>query len=100
MLLTHAHRFRPAQARELVRSVLQQRLAGTTYNADRLSVLSKEIADDIKQRLKGTAAGACVCAVCSNVSHPKQHNSVLSSLPVTVCVLNWQSTLLVSTCKH
>lgn len=46
-------RFRPAKARELIAAVLSRRLAGTTYNPDKMSLVSREIADEIKQRLKG-----------------------------------------------
>jgi hypothetical protein len=48
-----ADRFRPAKAREIIAAVLSSRLSGTAYNADKMSLLSREIADEIKQRLKG-----------------------------------------------
>jgi hypothetical protein len=46
-------RFRPAKAREIIAGVLSSRLGGVAYNADKMSVLSREVADEIKQRLKG-----------------------------------------------
>lgn len=51
-------RFRPAKAREMIAAVLSSRLAGSMYNPDKMSVVSKEIADEIKQRLKGGLAEA------------------------------------------
>lgn len=45
-------KFRPAKAREVIAGVLSSRLAGTSHNPDKMSVISKEIADEIKQNLR------------------------------------------------
>lgn len=37
----------------MIAAVLNSRLAGATYNAEKMSTLSKDMADDIKHRLKG-----------------------------------------------
>lgn len=50
------HRFRPTKAREIIATALNSRLAGVTYNADKMSILSRDLADEIKQKLKGTTA--------------------------------------------
>jgi hypothetical protein len=42
----------------MIAAVLSSRLAGSVYNPDKISVVSKEIADEIKQRLKGGLAEA------------------------------------------
>ena len=51
-MLCHA-RFRPTKAREIIAAVLRSRLAGSSYNADKASAACRDIADEIKQRLKG-----------------------------------------------
>mmetsp|Transcript_11169 Transcript_11169/g.19568 ORF Transcript_11169/g.19568 Transcript_11169/m.19568 type:complete len:121 (+) Transcript_11169:126-488(+) len=45
-------KFKPSRVREIIAAVLKARLAGTTYHADNTSSWAREIADDIKQRLK------------------------------------------------
>lgn len=57
-VLIAGNRFRPTKARDVIAAVLRSRLAGATYNADKMSALSREIADEIKQRLKGMCAAA------------------------------------------
>lgn len=67
LLVTLASRFRPAKAREMIAAVLSSRLAGCVYNPDKMSVVSKEIADEIKQRLKGglvVPASTCIPPTC------------------------------------
>ena len=54
MKLTCISRFKPSRAKEVIAAVLKERLTGTVYHADNTSAWSREIADDIKQRLKGT----------------------------------------------
>lgn len=44
----------------MIAAVLSSRLSGTAYNADKMSVLSREIADEIKQKLKGKVLWAFV----------------------------------------
>lgn len=53
-------RFRAAKSREIIASVLHSRLGGAAYNAEKMSVLSREIADEIKQRIKGVVCTTCV----------------------------------------
>jgi hypothetical protein len=42
-------------AKEIIKSVLQERLAGKQYSTDDTAKWTKEIASAIKQRLKGTS---------------------------------------------
>lgn len=53
------YRFKAARARQIIAEVLKSKLAGATYNADNTSTWSREIADDIKQRLKGEHEHHC-----------------------------------------
>lgn len=59
------NKFKAAQARALVAEVLHSRLAGATYNADKMSVLARDISDEIKQRLKGVLGVCSAPAACS-----------------------------------
>ncbi|KAI8593006.1 Tctex1 domain-containing 2-like protein [Geranomyces variabilis] len=45
-------KFRPAAIQKLIHQALVDRLTGATYNADSCATWSKEIADEIKNRLK------------------------------------------------
>ncbi|KAI8917569.1 Tctex-1 family-domain-containing protein [Powellomyces hirtus] len=45
-------KFRPAIVQKLIHQALMDRLTGATYNAESCSQWTKEIADDIKNRLK------------------------------------------------
>eukprot|EP00775_Hariotina_reticulata_P007420 gene7420-7629_t len=47
------NKFKPSKARELIAEVLKAKLGGAVYNADQSSTLSREVADDIKVKLKG-----------------------------------------------
>jgi hypothetical protein len=78
-------RFKPSRAREIIAAVLKTRLAGTTYHADNTSSWAKEIADDIKQRLKGAratnlAAVRLLCMACDrNLRAPAQRRGGLAT---------------------
>lgn len=50
-------RFRVSRVREIIAAVLKQRLTGAVYHADNTSSWAREIADDIKRRLKGVEDG-------------------------------------------
>ena len=52
-VLTHVFRFRVRRAKEIIGTVLREKLTGVTYHADNTSLWAKEIADLIKSRLKG-----------------------------------------------
>merc|ERR1719446_498705 len=45
-------KFRPAAVKELITTVLSEKLKDKTYNAESTAQWSREIADDIKSRLK------------------------------------------------
>jgi len=49
---SYSQKFKEKEAREILQSVLKNKLTGCTYNADATSALTREIADDIKQDLK------------------------------------------------
>ena len=51
------HRFKASRAKEIIAEVLKKRLTGATYHADNTSSWAREIADDIKQGLKGVQTG-------------------------------------------
>jgi hypothetical protein len=46
-------RFKASRAKEIIAAVLKARLTGAVYHADNTSSWAREIADDIKQKLKG-----------------------------------------------
>ena len=46
-------RFRRSKAHDVLTSVLKQKLSGVTYHADNTSTWVREIADEVKARLKG-----------------------------------------------
>ena len=46
-------RFKPLVAKEIIRAVLNERLAGKTYSTDDSAKWTKEIATAIKLKLKG-----------------------------------------------
>ncbi|WIA21402.1 hypothetical protein OEZ86_009047 [Tetradesmus obliquus] len=47
-----ANKFKPARARQIIAEVLRSKLTGAAYNADNTSTWTREIADEIKQKLK------------------------------------------------
>lgn len=47
-----SQKFKPSRAKELIAAVLKERLNGAVYHADNMSAWTREIADDIKQRMK------------------------------------------------
>ena len=48
-----ASRFKPHVAKEIIKSVLSERLAGKQYSTDDTAKWTKEIALAVKQKLKG-----------------------------------------------
>jgi hypothetical protein len=52
------HRFKASRAKEIIGSVLVARLSGQTYHADNTSSWAREIADEIKNKLKGAQGTA------------------------------------------
>lgn len=46
-------RFKPLKAKEVIGSVLRAKLTGAAYNPDNCAGWAKEIADEVKARLKG-----------------------------------------------
>mmetsp|Transcript_67033 Transcript_67033/g.155584 ORF Transcript_67033/g.155584 Transcript_67033/m.155584 type:complete len:128 (-) Transcript_67033:133-516(-) len=48
----YKNKFRPGPAKEIIREVLQSKLAKATYNMDSTQALTKQVADDIKDRIK------------------------------------------------
>lgn len=49
----HPVRFKASRAKELIAAILKVRLASAVYHADNTSSWAREIADDIKTKLKG-----------------------------------------------
>uniref|UniRef100_A0A7S0RL31 Dynein light chain n=1 Tax=Chlamydomonas leiostraca TaxID=1034604 RepID=A0A7S0RL31_9CHLO len=45
-------KFKPSRAKEIIAAVLKTRLTGAVYHADNTSSWAREIADEIKQKLK------------------------------------------------
>ena len=77
-------RFKPNRAKEIMQEILKKKLVGTAYHADNTSTWAREIADDIKARLKGELDRKPVvglrdpkprlplvyeCLICSDTSH-------------------------------
>ena len=46
-------RFRSGKVKEIIKEVLKRKLSDKQYHADSTSALTKEVADEIKARLKG-----------------------------------------------
>lgn len=47
-----AEKFKPSKAKEIIATVLKARLSGVTYHADNTSTWAREIADEVKAKLK------------------------------------------------
>lgn len=47
-----------SRVKEIIAAVLKQRLTGAVYHADNTSSWAREIADDIKRRLKGVTGSS------------------------------------------
>ncbi|PCI31027.1 hypothetical protein COB52_00545 [Candidatus Kaiserbacteria bacterium] len=45
-------KFRPSEAKELIEKIVEDRLKNQTYLTDQVSNWTKEIADEVKQKLK------------------------------------------------
>lgn len=48
----HQHRFRPAEIKPIVRSILTNRLEEQQYKTDEIQSISKEIADTIRDKIR------------------------------------------------
>ena len=51
--MTACYRFRQSQAQNILAAVLKEKLLGSTYHAENSSAWAREIADEVKNRLKG-----------------------------------------------
>ncbi|RNF12020.1 putative dynein light chain [Trypanosoma rangeli] len=49
----HKHKFRPNDIRPVVRSIIELRLENEEYKADEIQSISKEIADTVRDRIRG-----------------------------------------------
>ena len=49
----YAGKFKPSQAKEILAAVLSEKLTGKEFSADLTTQWTKEIADEVKTRLKG-----------------------------------------------
>ena len=49
--------------KEIIKEVLKRKLSDKQYHADSTSALTKEVADEIKARLKGTGLPP-ICVAC------------------------------------
>ena len=49
-------KFKPSAAKEILAAVLNEKLSGKDFSADLTTQWTKEIADEVKTRLKGAAA--------------------------------------------
>ncbi|KAL3144841.1 hypothetical protein ABBQ38_001947 [Trebouxia sp. C0009 RCD-2024] len=60
------NRFRQSQAQDILAAVLKEKLFGASYHAENSSAWAREIADEVKARLKGvansTSPGQLACA--------------------------------------
>ena len=54
-----ACRFRPKVAQEIMREAIKAKLAGQQYSPDEASKWSRELSDDIRDRLKGSRLLSC-----------------------------------------
>jgi hypothetical protein len=48
-------KFRPGPAKEIMREVLEAKLSKATYHAEQTALMTKQVADEIKDRLKELA---------------------------------------------
>jgi hypothetical protein len=48
-----SQRLKPLKAREAILAIVKAKLAGAAYNPDSCSAWAKEIADEVKAKLKG-----------------------------------------------
>mmetsp|Transcript_40362 Transcript_40362/g.73029 ORF Transcript_40362/g.73029 Transcript_40362/m.73029 type:complete len:125 (+) Transcript_40362:47-421(+) len=48
----YKNKFRPGPAREIIKEVLQNKLDKVTYNMETTQLLTRQVADEIKDRLK------------------------------------------------
>lgn len=48
----YKQKFRSSQVQELINNILKSKLSSITYNSDTCLAYSREIADEIKQKLK------------------------------------------------
>lgn len=46
-------RFRPAPVRDIIKEVMRTKLEKAQYHPEQITVLTKQVADEIKDRLKG-----------------------------------------------
>ena len=49
----YAGKFKPSAAKEILAAVLNEKLQGKEFSADQTTQWTKEIADEVKSRLKG-----------------------------------------------
>lgn len=49
----HQHKFRPNEVKPIVRAVLESRLEDQEYKADEVQSISKEIADTVRDKIRG-----------------------------------------------
>ena len=71
MILDGRCRFRQSRAQEILAAVLKEKLTGAVYHAENSSAWAREIADEVKLRLKGTQfLQACSSGVASYSSKP------------------------------
>jgi hypothetical protein len=52
----YAGKFKPSQGKEILAAVLSEKLTGKEFSADLTTQWTKEIADEVKTRLKGERA--------------------------------------------
>ena len=61
----YAGKFKPSAAKEILSAVLNEKLQGKEFSADLTTQWTKEIADEVKTRLKGEPTEpAAACAAC------------------------------------
>jgi hypothetical protein len=71
--LTYKEKFPVGKVEEIIREVLAERLGEVSYQSDQSSTWTKEISDEVKNRIKGAsvlrwpgAASACSASACAD----------------------------------
>mmetsp|Transcript_31668 Transcript_31668/g.53217 ORF Transcript_31668/g.53217 Transcript_31668/m.53217 type:complete len:114 (+) Transcript_31668:242-583(+) len=77
-------KFRQGKAQDIITEVLKTKLTNVTYHPDNTSTWTREIADDIKGKLKGAAAHSNIQpASCVRIGG-KHHGQMLPNTTVDV----------------
>jgi len=51
----YKNKFRPGPVKEIIQEVLKSKLENVTYHAEQTNILTKQVADEVKERMKELA---------------------------------------------